>query len=60
MNRGFLASSPRTARMDGDVALQNLRLDVRFGPQHLEELIVSHQSAGVLDEIPQYVKGPGC
>ena len=26
----------------------------------VEELIVGHQSSGVLDEIPQHVKGPGC
>src|SRR6266581_282154 len=44
----------------GDVALQHLRLNIGLWPQRLEELIVGHQSPGVLDEIPQHGKSLGC
>ena len=42
-----------------DVALQDLRLHVSLRPQRFEELIVGHQSSGVLDEIPQHIKSLG-
>jgi hypothetical protein len=35
----------------GDVALQHLWLNVRLRPQRVEELLASHESPGVLDEI---------
>ena len=41
------------------MALQHLRLNVRLGPERLEELIVGHQPPGVFDEIPQHPKGLG-
>jgi hypothetical protein len=44
----------------GDVALQNLRLNVRLWPEGFEDLVVGHESPGVLDEILQHGKGLGC
>ena len=51
---------PQNPSNGGDVALQNLRLNVSLRPERLEELSVGHQSPGVLDEIPQNGKGLGC
>jgi len=40
----------------GDVALQHLWLNVRLRPERVEELLVSHESPGVLDEIAHTAK----
>ena len=57
--QGLPGVIPQNRSNGRDVALQNLRLNVRFRPQRLEELIVGHQSSGVLDEIPQHIKSLG-
>jgi hypothetical protein len=38
----------------GDVALENLRLDVRLRPDSVEQLGMGHESSWVLDEITQH------
>ena len=57
---GFPRVVPQHRSNGGDVALQHLRLNICLRPQRLEELIVGHQSPGVLDEIPQHGKSLGC
>src|SRR5258705_5728987 len=42
------------------MALQHLRLNICLRPQRLEELVLGHQSPGMLDEIPQHGKRLGC
>jgi hypothetical protein len=58
--RGLSRVVPENGSNLGDVALQNLRLNVRLWPEGFEDLVVGHESPGVLDEIPQHGKGLGC
>src|ERR1700723_1642755 len=47
---------PERAPDIADVALEHLGLDVGFGPQGLQHLLLGHQPAGMLHQIPEHRK----
>jgi hypothetical protein len=49
MNWGFLGSSPNARRVVENLALEHFGLDERIGPHSFEDLVLAHQSSGVLD-----------
>jgi hypothetical protein len=53
------AVAQRPAQLE-HVRAQNLRLDECIRPEGIEQFVVRDEAAGMLDEVAQHGKGPGC